>query len=169
MIRPAVEKDFPAIIALYNHYIVSTPITFDIEPYTLDSRRAWFEQFSNTGRHRLIVTEEDDEVLGYAASMIFRHKAAYDPSVETSIYLLPKACGRGLGHRLYAALFDALAGEDIHRAYAGITLPNPASVALHKMLDFHLCGTFTQVGRKFDRYWDVTWYEKSLKNTSSSK
>ncbi|MEO0869641.1 MAG: N-acetyltransferase family protein, partial [Cyanobacteria bacterium J06642_11] len=99
---------------------------------------------------------------GYATSSKFSQKAAYDTSVETSIYLLPDAQGQGLGTRLYETLFESLADADVHRAYAGITLPNPASVALHQKLGFHSAGRYREVGRKFDQYWDVEWFEKSL-------
>ena len=78
------------------------------------------------------------------------------------MYLDPGAVGEGLGTRLYAVLFDALAREAVHRALAGITLPNPVSVALHQRFGFTPIGIFREVGRKFDRYWDVQWFEKSM-------
>jgi len=67
-----------------------------------------------------------------------------------------------VGTRLYAALFESLREQDIHRAFAGIALPNPASVALHERFGFKRVALFTEQGRKFDRYWDVAWYEKAL-------
>jgi len=79
-----------------------------------------------------------------------------------SVYLDPQAGGQGLGSALYARLFDALKGEDVHRALAGVTLPNDASLALHKRFGFEPVGTYSEVGRKFDRYWDVMWIEKLL-------
>ena len=71
--------------------------------------------------------------------------------------------GRGLGVRLYAALFDRLADEDVHRAVAGITLPNPASIALHRRFGFRDVGVFSENGRKLGRYWDVAWLERDLR------
>ncbi|MET9802570.1 N-acetyltransferase family protein [Streptomyces sp. NPDC006368] len=100
--------------------------------------------------------------LGYATSSPFRPKAAYSTSVEVSVYLAPEAVGRGIGTLLYDRLFGALADEDVHRVYAGIALPNDASVRLHARFGFRHTGTFTEVGRKFGRYWDVAWYEKDL-------
>jgi phosphinothricin acetyltransferase len=88
--------------------------------------------------------------------------------VETSVYLAPDAVGRGAGTRLYEKLFKALEGEDVHRAYAGIALPNPASVGLHERFGFKRAGHFTEQGRKFGRYWDVAWYEKALGAESSA-
>lgn len=84
----------------------------------------------------------------------------YGTSVEVSVYLTPDAAGHGIGTRLYDALFTALATEDVHRAYAGIALPNAASVRLHERFGFAHVGTYGEVGRKFGRYWDVAWYEK---------
>ena len=87
---------------------------------------------------------------------------AYNTTVEVAIYCAGEATGRGLGTMLYKALFEALAEEDVRMAMAGITLPNPASVALHEHFGFTLVGVMHEVGRKFDRYWDVAWYEKRL-------
>lgn len=161
IIRPGVESDLPALVEIYNHYIHHTPITFDLEPYTVESRRPWFSHYHATGRHRIIVMEQDSRVIGYASTSQFRTKAAYDPSVETSVYLAPQFTGRGLGTQLYAALFDLLCEEDIHRYYAGITIPNEASIKLHERFGFKTAGVFTEVGRKFGKYWDVAFMERS--------
>lgn len=162
-IRPCLEADLEQINDIYNHYILTSAATFDLEPISMDARREWFGHYAETGPHRLLVAVEGDAVLGYASSGRVRPKAAYLTSVETSVYLAPDAVGRGVGTALYGALFDVLAGEDVHRAYAGITdIPNPASVALHERFGFRLVGRFREQGRKFDRYWDVEWYEKDL-------
>jgi phosphinothricin acetyltransferase len=161
-IRPARDGDLPAIVAIYNHYIVETAISFDLDPYTLDERRPWFAQFEDSGRHRLLVADDGGEVVGYAGSHQFRTKRAYDTSVETTVYCAPDAVGRGIGRQLYAALFDLLAGEDIRSMIAGITLPNDASVALHESFGFTPAGVMHDVGRKFGRYWDVGWWERVL-------
>ncbi|MGW7023179.1 N-acetyltransferase family protein [Streptomyces decoyicus] len=107
-------------------------------------------------------TAGEGALLGYATSSSFRHKAAYAPSVEVTAYCAPHAVGRGIGTLLYTALFEALADEDVHRAYAGITQPNKASTRLHTRFGFRHIGTYTEVGRKFGRYWDVAWYQKDL-------
>lgn len=162
-IRVGRDADLSALTDLYNHYVRETPITFDIEPFTLEARRAWLRGFGERGRHQLLVAEREGRLLGFACSRKFREKAAYDASVETTVYLAADAAGEGLGTRLYAALFERLAGEDVRRALAGITLPNPASLALHRRFDFELVGVFHEVGYKFGRTWDVAWYEKALR------
>jgi len=162
-LRHAQPADLPALAAIYDHYIENEVATFDLEAKGTEGRRDWFDSFATRGRHQLFVAEFAGEVLGYASSLPFRPKGAYATTVETSVYLHPERQARGLGTRLYAALFEALADEDVHLALAGITLPNPASVALHARFGFRECGVFREVGRKFDRYWDVVWFEKAMR------
>jgi phosphinothricin acetyltransferase len=161
-VRSARESDLVALTGIYNHYIRTSPVTFDIEPVTLEERREWFGHYHETGRHRLLVAACGNDVLGYASSSLFRVKRAYETSVETSIYVHPDHQRHGVGSLLYGELFRLLANEDLHRAYAGIALPNPASVALHRKFGFMELGIYDEVGRKFGRYWSVQWFEKAL-------
>lgn len=161
-IRHAELRDLPALLEIYNHYVVNTPITFDIEPRTLEQRRQWFDTFDTRGRYQCIVAVRAERAIGWACSLKFKDRAAYDTSVETSIYLAPDETGKGLGRRLYGALFEALKGEDLHRAFGGVTQPNEGSVGLHLAMGFEAVGTYKEVGRKFGRFWDVAWFEKSL-------
>jgi phosphinothricin acetyltransferase len=162
-VRPAEPRDLAELVRIYNHYVATTHITFDTQPFTVEGRRPWFEGFAASGPHRLLVAELDDRPIGYASSRPFAAKPAYHRSVETTIYLDPGFTGRGIGSRLYVALLDALGSEkDVHRAYAGIALPNPGSIALHERCGFAPAGTFREVGFKFGRYWDVRWYEKDV-------
>ena len=161
-IRPATIDDVPRLTEIYNHYLVHTAITFDLDPVTVAERREWFGQFAETGRHQLLVATGADGVVGYAGSHQFRTKKAYDTTVETTIYCAPGALGRGIGGTLYAALFEALGREDVRLAVAGITVPNEASIALHERCGFVHAGRMHAVGRKFGRFWDVEWMEKEL-------
>jgi phosphinothricin acetyltransferase len=167
-VRPATSDDLYTVNDIYNQYVVEAHYTFDLEPMTMEARRDWFTRYGETGRHRLLVAVAEGRVIGYACSSRVRPKAAYETSVETSVYLAADAIGRGVGARLYEKLFQALEGQDVHRAYAGIALPNPASVGLHERFGFKRVGHFTEQGRKFGRYWDVAWYEKPLGSESSA-
>ena len=139
IIRDVCAADLSALTALYNQYILNTTITFDLTPYTVQQRtESWIPLYA------------------------LRQKAAFNTSVETSIYLSPEVCNQGIGTQLYSTLFEVLSTEDVHRAYAGITLPNESSIALHRKFGFEQVGVFREVGRKFDRYWDVAWLEKAL-------
>lgn len=161
-VRTGRRSDLPGLTELYNHYVSETSATFDLEPWTVEQRASWFDHYAETGRHRLLVAVDGDRVLGYATSSSFRDKAAYRPSVETTIYLDPDATGRGVGSMLYQELFAQLQSEQVHRAYAGVALPNPASIALHRRFGFEDVGTFGEVGRKHGRWWDVHWMQRPL-------
>ncbi|MFD4690537.1 GNAT family N-acetyltransferase [Streptomyces sp. NPDC058463] len=167
-VRPGTEADLEVLTDIYNHYVRETALTFDTAAFTPDERLPWLRSHPEDGPHRLLVAQEAPTadnatgVLGYATSSPYRPKAAYSTSVEVSVYCAPGTTGRGIGTLLYTALFEALAGEDIHRAYAGIAQPNEPSVRLHDAFGFRHVGTYTEVGRKFGRYWDVSWYEKPL-------
>ena len=161
-VRPAQDNDLEAINDMYNHYVAGTHVTFDDEPMTVAMRREWFTHYAKRGRHRLFVAIDGGQLVGYASSSRYRPKPGYLTSVETSIYLAPDAVGKGAGSKLYAELFKSLKGEDLHRAYAGIALPNPASIALHEKFGFKRVALYTEQGRKFGRYWDVAWFERPL-------
>jgi phosphinothricin acetyltransferase len=161
-IRPAEPGDLRDIVSILNPYIVDTAITFDTEPYTDETRKAWFGQFRLTGRFQCFVAESEGKVVGYANSSHFKPKRAYDTSVEVSIYKSREFDVRGVGSALYNALFLALAENDVHRAYAYITLPNDASLAIHQRFGFEEVGLLTDAGRKFDHFHTVMIMEKSL-------
>jgi phosphinothricin acetyltransferase len=157
-IRRVEQGDLPALLEIYNHYVTETAITFDIEPRTLVQRRDWFDGFASSGRYQCFVAMKQGRAVGWASSHRYNERAAYDTTVSVSVYLAPEACGQGQGRRLYATLFGALAGEDIHRLFAGITLPNEASVGLHRSFGFEPVGIYREVGRKFGQFWDVAAY-----------
>ena len=163
-VRPATLEDLPAITGIHNHYVMHTHITFDVRPYRPEERVSWFHEHSGGGRFRMLVAcDEADGVLGYTCTGRFRPREAYDTTVEASIACRPDCVQRGIGRLLYGTLFEALADQDIHRIVAGIAQPNAASNALHERFGFRRVGLFTEVGRKFDRYWDVLWLERQLR------
>jgi phosphinothricin acetyltransferase len=163
IIRPIATQDYQSIVDILNPFIKKTAVTFDTAPYTVESRQSWFNQFKVTGRHQCLVAEFEGRVVGYANSSALRPKAAYDTSVEVSIYRCPSYKEAGLGSLLYSSLFERLANEDVHRAHSLITLPNDASVALHKKMGFYDVGLLDEAGRKFGHFHSVLWMEKKVK------
>jgi phosphinothricin acetyltransferase len=161
IIRRVEQIDLPALLDIYNHHVLNTAITFDIEPRTLAQRQVWLATFKPVGRHQCFVAARDGKAVGWACSGKYREKAAYDTTAEMSVYLSPDEGGRGLGRRLYGTLFEALRGEDIHSFYAGVTLPNDASVALHCSFGFEQIGLQKEVGRKFGKFWGVAMFMRS--------
>jgi phosphinothricin acetyltransferase len=162
-IRVAESGDLHALVTIYNHYVSQTHITFDTEPFAVGARTQWFTQFAASGAYRLLVGVVDKDVIGYASSTQFKPKPAYSTSVETTIYIHPEHLGQGFGRTLYGALVDKLTVEPaVHRAYGGVALPNPQSIALHEGLGFKQVATYHEVGFKFGKYWDVIWFEKEV-------
>ena len=160
IIRPGRIEDLPALTAIYNHYVTESTATFDLNPFSVEERQPWFDQF-NTGVHPLLVATMDDAVVGYAYAGRFRAKPAYDQTVESTVYLAPDSQRRGVGSALYEALFAHLDTQPVHRVIAVITLPNEASRALHARFGFREIGTLTHAGYKFGRYCDTLWLERS--------
>ncbi|NWG72478.1 MAG: N-acetyltransferase family protein [Parvularculaceae bacterium] len=158
-IEPVAPVHADGINAVYNPYVRESAATFETEEYDLKAREAWIAARTNP-RHPGFVALEAARVIGFANAAAFDPRGAYETSVKVSVFLAPDAKRRGIGRRLYAALFDSLGRADVHRAYALIVAPNPASVALHEAFGFARVSTLSEVGRKFGRYWDVMWFER---------
>jgi phosphinothricin acetyltransferase len=161
-VRPATEADVPGLTDIYNHYVRTSPATFDVQPVSAEGRLEWFRHYAAEGPHRLLVATLDERVVGFGSCSRLAERQAYASSVETSIYVHVDLRGQGIGTCLYAALFEILSHEPVHRAYAQVTLPNPASVALHRGFGFKPIGIQHEVGYKFGRYWSVQLFEKRL-------
>ncbi|MGA0946575.1 MAG: GNAT family N-acetyltransferase, partial [Candidatus Nanopelagicales bacterium] len=154
-VRDATVAYLPTIAAIYTHYTLKTTATFNIEVRSPREWRDRFQQHIVDGPYDLMVAEEDGAVVGFVETQRFRPKAAYDRSVEISVYASPDAQGRGVGALLFAALFARLEGDErFHRAFSIIALPNAASIALHERFGFVHRGTLTEAGFKFGQYLD---------------
>ena len=160
MIRPALLADAMQIAAIYNPYIAETVITFEEQEITgetmAERMRAVLPSLP------WLVWEELDQIVGYAYATPWKQRSAYRHSVESTIYLHPAAVRRGMGTQLYAALLEELRGLDVHAVVGGIALPNVASTALHEKLGFNKIAHFREVGRKFNRWVDVGYWELLL-------
>lgn len=161
-VRQGLPSDAEQINIIGNHYIEHSSANFKIEPLSLEERSKWMSQSSNTGRLQIIVSEIEGQITGYACTGNFNDRCAYNTSVTTTVYIHPEHTRNGLGTLLYTNLFNRLSKEDLHRAYAGITQPNEASMALHRKFGFYNAGEYKEVGRKFGKYSDVIWMEKKL-------
>lgn len=160
-IRLATPADAAAIADIYRPIVERTTITFDLAAPGEEAMRSRIEQA--TTRYPWLVATEGGDALGFAYSNRHRDRAGYDPSADVGIYLRDDARGRGIGTTLYDELLKRLAAAGtFHRAFAGIALPNDASVALHKKHGFTLVGVYHEVGRKFGRWIDVAWWERAL-------
>lgn len=159
-IRPARADDFEAIAAITNHYITTTSIHFAYEPIAVAELRAMWERYRD--RHPWFVTEDASEVLGYAKAGVWRERAAYNWTCEVGLYIADHARGRGIGRALYSRLLDECDRLGFRSVVAGITLPNPASIALHEKLGFERVGTFEDAGWKNGAWHAVEFWQKRL-------
>lgn len=162
-IRPAELADAAGVNAVYNPYIRESSATFETTEYSEQARRDWIAARFENRRHPVFVAVSlEGDIAGFAGAAAFDPRGAYETSVKTSVFIGPAHQGAGLAQSLYTALFAALERVDVHRAYALIVPPNPASIALHKAFGFRQISTLSEVGRKFGRYYDVMWFEKAL-------
>jgi L-amino acid N-acyltransferase YncA len=159
-IRIAHPDDAAAFAEIYGPFTERTPVSFEEEAPSADEMRArvrrtleWTPWLTATNA---------GEVAGYAYASKHRDRAAYRWSVDVSAYVHERFRGRGVARRLYEHLFEMLRGQGFRRAYAGIALPNDASVALHRAAGFELVGTYRRVGWKLGAWHDVAWYSRDL-------
>ena len=160
-IRIAEAQDAEAIQAIYAPIVAETAISFEIEPPTVAQMR---ERIIETLRHFpwLVSLDAQGAVNGYVYACTHGERAAYRWSVDTAVYVRTDSRRMGIGVRLYRALFDELVGLGYYQAFAAITLPNDASIALHESVGFTRIGVFRNVGFKREAWRDVGWWQKSL-------
>ncbi len=159
-VRPSQPSDLAALREIYNYYVENSHATFDLQPKSKDERRAWLASFATPAHRCLSAVDTQGQVVGYACSGEFKAKPAYASSVEVSVYLHPNIVAKGVGQQLYNHLLPLIDAAGVHRAYAGIALPNPRSLRLHQQHGFTEIGHLSEAGFKFDRYWDVVWLQR---------
>lgn len=159
-VRLATLDDAEALRQIYNEYVTTSVVTFDLVPRSLEDQRRWLE--SRSGAHVVLVAEDEGEILGYASLSPWRAKAAYSTSVEDSVYVHEPHHGRGVGKLLLAELVDVARSHGFHAVFGRIVGGHEASIRLHKALGFEIVGTEREVGRKFGRWLDVVIMELIL-------
>jgi L-amino acid N-acyltransferase YncA len=161
-IRLATSADLPAISDIYNYYVTRSTCTYQLEPETLADRQAWFAQHS-AGRYPVTIAEDAGQILAWGSLSKFRDRAAYDPTVEASIYVRHDSHRRGLGRALLTDLIDRARGIGFHSIIGGASSDQTASIALQESLGFVHIGRFREVGYKFNQWLDVSFLQLMLK------
>jgi len=165
-IRSAVEADAAALLAIYGPFVESTAVSFETVVPTVEEFAARIAR-ALTG-WQWLVAEQEGQCIGYAYGSSHRQRHAYRWSVEVSAYVHPNHHRRGVGRALYLRLLEELAQKGFCNAYAGTTLPNEGSVALHRAVGFEFIGVFKAVGRKFGKWHDVAWFQRILRDSPPS-
>ena len=160
-VRSARDVDAPAMLEIYRPYVEDSAVSFEEQVPSLDEFAARIGKYlAGWGG---VVAEANGRVVGYAYGSSHRERTAYRWSVETTVYVARDAQRSGIGRNLYAALIPMLTDAGFCNAYAGVALPNDASVALHTSFGFKPIGTFPRVGYKFGEWRDVAWFYLALR------
>jgi phosphinothricin acetyltransferase len=160
IVRPVRLEDAAAIAAIYAPYVADTVITFEVDVPDAAEMAARIARYTPT--HPWLVAERDGVVIGYAYGSPYRTRAAYRWVCESGIYLAADTRGGGIGTALYAALIDALTDAGYVAVLGVMTLPNPASEALHAKLGFRDMGTQPGIGFKHGAWHDVGFWQRDL-------
>lgn len=164
LLRSATAADAPRISEIYAPYVRDTTASFEIEPPPAEEMLGRVE--SGARDYPWLVAVSDSGVIGYAYAGEFRKRAAYRWSAEVSVYVEIGRRSRGAGRALMTRLLDELRAGDFANAFAGITLPNAASVRLFESLGFEPVGVFRRAGYKFGAWHDVGWWQLALNRTA---
>ncbi|MGQ7461014.1 GNAT family N-acetyltransferase [Streptococcus suis] len=159
-IRSVQIEDAADLVAIYAPYVENTAITFETEIPTVADFASRIEK--TLKQFPYLVAVEEGQILGYAYASTYKDRAAYDWTVELSVYVSRKVRGKGIGSLLYAALEEELTARGFKNFLACIALPNPASLALHEKRGYEQVAHFKKVGYKFDTWHDIVWLQKSL-------
>ena len=165
-IRLANPSDAATLLAIYAPYVENTAITFEYEVPTIEDFATRIEK--TLEKYPYIVAEEDGLILGYAYASTYYARAAYDWAVELSVYVSQDARGKGVGSKLYDKLEDLLDQMGYMHFLACISLPNEASLALHRKRGYKQVAHFPKIGYKFERWHDIVWLQKSLEKHAGS-
>ncbi|MCB9458595.1 MAG: N-acetyltransferase [Anaerolineaceae bacterium] len=166
-IRMATPADAPQIQAIYEPIVRETIISFELEPPTIEDMVNRIT--ATTSRYPWLVCEQDDKILGYVYAGAHRSRAAYQWSVDVSVYVHTEARRRGIGRALYTSLFGLLVVQGFYNAYAGIALPNPGSIRIHEAMGMVPVGIYKQVGYKFNAWHDVGWWQVALQSHTDTQ
>lgn len=159
-IRSARIEDAADLVAIYAPYVEKTAITFETQVPTVSEFASRIEK--SLGKFPYLVAVEEGKNLGYAYASTYYARAAYDWTVELSVYINQEARGKGIGTMLYDALEEELIVRGFKNFLACIALPNPASLALHEKRGYEQVAHFKNVGYKFESWHDIVWLQKSL-------
>ena len=159
MIRLAEPKDAKSIVDIYNHYILHSHATFEIDPIDPNEMTTRIKRVQEEFQLPWTVMEIENEIVGYAYATQWKARKAYARTTESSIYLHQKQGGNGYGKVLYSDLLEKLRQSGYHAVIGGMSMPNEASQALHERLGFRKIGEFKEVGFKFNRWIDVGYWE----------
>ena len=166
MIRQVDIKDTKDICDIYNHYVTQTIITFEESPVDVDEMEYRVSEIAS--ELPWLVFEDNQQILGYSYASRWKSRCAYRYSVEGTVYVSPSFTNRKIGTQLYAQLIHILKENNFHSVIGGIALPNLLSIKLHEKFGFEMVAQFKEVGRKFEKWIDVAYWQLKLTNAEQT-
>lgn len=167
-IRRARPDDAEQVARIYNHYILNTVVTFEVDEVSIDEMTGRMEKVWSAS-YPWLIAECDGSIAGFAYASHWHVRSAYRHSAETTVYLDSSFSGRGIGSALYRRLLEQLSETEVHTVIGGIALPNAASVALHEKFGFSKAAHYREVGFKFGRWIDVGYWQKIISDNSPAQ
>ena len=160
LVDPNNLSDVESVLDIYTPYVFDTAITFETQAPSLGEMQSRIA--ASAPIYPFLVCEDENGIVGYAYGSRHRAKAAYDWSVESTVYVGAGFHRRGIARRLYATLFSLLTVQRYARVFAGVTLPNESSEGLHRAFGFEHIGDFERIGFKHGRWHTVRWFQRDL-------
>jgi phosphinothricin acetyltransferase len=160
IVRPATRDDAAHCAGIYRPFVEKSWVSFELVPPNGEEMARRIDAYGAS--HGWFVAEANGAIAGYAYGSPHRTREAYQTSCDVAVYVGPVFARQGVGRRLYDALLPALKVQGFHAAFAGIALPNPASIALHEAMGFASIGTYREVGWKLGGWRDVGWWQRLL-------
>jgi len=160
-VRTVTLNDVQELLDIYSYYVLNTTITFEYDTPSMNEFTQRIQKI--TQKYPYLVATINDEIVGYAYATSYKERAAYDWSVETTVYVKNDKHGLGIGKTLYSQLEQALKDKNIVNMLACITYPNPKSIDFHTNFGFEKVGHFPKVGYKFNEWRDIVWMQKVIK------
>ncbi|OYU96208.1 MAG: N-acetyltransferase [Bacteroidetes bacterium B1(2017)] len=159
-IKLITEPDIEEVLAIYTQYVLHTSITFE---HTVPSFEEYAQRVNtNTQKYPWLIAKQGTNIVGFAYCSTHRYREAYQWSPESTIYMAPNFQGKGIGKLLYSTLFELLKMQGFVNVFAGVVIPNPKSIALHKSCGFEEIGIFKKIGYKQGTWHDTFWFQLAL-------
>ncbi len=159
-LRPATSIDAARCAEIYAPYVTDNWVSFELDPPVAAEMARRIENYGTS--HGWLVAEVDGKIAGYAYGSPHRTREAYATSADVAVYVDASFARTGIGRQLYEALFPLLKHRNVHAIFAGIALPNDASIGLHEAMGFTPVGIYREVGWKMGGWRDVGWWQRLL-------
>ncbi|OGL43414.1 MAG: hypothetical protein A2161_05825, partial [Candidatus Schekmanbacteria bacterium RBG_13_48_7] len=161
-VKPACRHDLERINDIYNHYVVESTCTYQVDPESIETRTEWFQ--SRSEKHPVLVAHDLDQVVGWGAISAFKARTAYKNTGEISVYVDHRFLRQGIGIKILEALLAHARKSGLHTLLAAISADQESSIKIHEKLGFKHAGRLAEAGYKFDKWLDVVYMQYLIRD-----